>query len=132
MRRNHIMSRMRGERMYLTKKYQNRQKRLHKLYHGPYVDEMRYYQDPLKSLMKSLLGIEILRLWGQKYPPSALEVSRWKYQSWKHCPCVMCRGPRHQPWSRHREQITQQERKSEDSYKAQLIDLYNRGWKDNA
>lgn len=121
------MSRTRGERMYLTEKHQKRQMRFHKMYNGPYVDEMRNYQDPLRALMKSLLGIEVARLWGQNYPPSALEVARWKNQSWNHCPCVMCRGPRHQPWSKHRERITQQERKSEDSYNAQLAELYNRG-----
>lgn len=125
------MSRTRGERMYLTEKYQNRQKRFHKVYNGPYVDEMRYYQDPLKAIVKALMSIELAYQWRQNYPPSALEVSRWKYQSWKYCPCVMCKGPRKHPWSRHREQITQQERKSEDSYKTQLEDLETCDWNYN-
>lgn len=122
------MSRTRDERMYLTEKYQNRQKRLHRAYYGPYYDEMRYYQNPVKNLMRILLGIKPPYQWEMGHPPSALEVAKWKCQSWKHCPCVMCKSPRRQPWSTHWDKITQQERKGEDSYKEQLADLSENGW----
>lgn len=116
------MCRTRDERMYLTEKYQAKQMRIEQKYY-PYVDEFRYYHTPLKRMMKALLGIEIDYEWNTKHRPTGAVLGRMRKNSWRMCPCVMCRGPRHQPWNKHRDKLTQPERKNEDSYKSQLADL---------
>jgi len=120
------MNRTKQERLYLTKKYQDRQIRLNKVYNGEYIDTMRR---PIASLMYALGGFDAWRVghWDYQDEPSPERMGKWKDQSFRDCgkaKCIHCGNPRTNGFYDGDAKITIQERKSNEDFNDQLADYY--------
>jgi hypothetical protein len=124
----------REQRRHLASYHQLRQLRLERTYswrgREKYDPERKVQSDRGKKarfiahLKGNVYEPTDVGLWYQN-PPDPKRIGRLKKLSWDTCnwSCCHCANPRRNPWNKHRQAITMPERRSEESWQAQLLEM---------